>query len=158
MTPINLLRCVIRPALRIMGARYGSREAEVMLVAIALQESRLQHRVQVGGPAHGYWQFESGGGVKGVLGHPSSSQLARSICYELNYNADQPTIYAKIVDNDLLACVIARLLLYTDPKPLPAIGDANGAWEYYKRNWRPGKPHPETWAANYAQAMNTNDQ
>lgn len=126
-----------------------------MLLAIALQESRIQHRVQVGGPAHGYWQFESGGGVKGVLAHPSSSQLARSICYELNYNADQPTIYAKITDNDLLACVFARLLLFTDPKPLPSLGDQNGAWEYYRRNWRPGKPHPQTWPGRYAEAMGT---
>ncbi len=36
--------------------------------------------------------------------------------------------------------VFARLLLWTDAKPLPAIGDEQGAWDYYLRNWRPGKP------------------
>lgn len=152
MTPSNLLNLVIRPSLRLMGPRFQSREAEVMLVAIALQESRIQHRVQVGGPAHGFWQFESGGGVKGVLTHPSSAQTARAMCSELNFNADQATVYAKIVDNDMLACVIARLLLFTDPKPLPAVSDMNGSWAYYKRNWRPGRPHPETWAGFHAQA------
>ena len=28
-----------------------------------------------------------------------------------------------------------------------AVDDADGAWECYLRTWRPGKPHPETWAA-----------
>ena len=45
------------------------------------------------------------------------------------------------------------LLLWTDPRPLPRIGEVQAAWDYYIRNWRPGKPHPKSWAPLYAQAM-----
>ena len=47
----------------------------------------------------------------------------------------------------------ARLLLWTDPAPLPALGAAVRAWAYYRRNWRPGKPHPETWPEMYQNAL-----
>jgi len=53
----------------------------------------------------------------------------------------------------VLAAGVARLLLWTDPKALPAIGDADAGWSLYLRTWRPGKPHPKTWPALYAQAM-----
>ena len=46
-----------------------------------------------------------------------------------------------------------RLLLLTDPKPLPVIGDTDGSWEYYLRNWRPGKPHRHTWDDLYGKAF-----
>ncbi len=53
----------------------------------------------------------------------------------------------------MLAAAFARLLLLTDAKPLPQIGDVQGAWAYYVRNWRPGKPHPDTWPGLYKQAQ-----
>ena len=36
---------------------------------------------------------------------------------------------------------------------LPALGQAQEAWDLYARVWRPGKPHPQTWEAIYAQAL-----
>ena len=47
----------------------------------------------------------------------------------------------------------ARLLLFTDPKRLPEVGDAKGAWNLYIRTWRPGKPHRGTWNDLYDQAV-----
>ncbi len=55
----------------------------------------------------------------------------------------------------MLACAFARLLLFTDPRPLPALGNPQAAWDYYVRNWRPGKPHRDTWDALYAKALAT---
>jgi hypothetical protein len=49
----------------------------------------------------------------------------------------------------VFAATMARLLLFTDAEPLPRLGDADGSWNYYLRNWRPGKPHPKTWRALY---------
>ncbi len=54
---------------------------------------------------------------------------------------------------DVLAASVARLLLWTDPKRLPVIGDASGAWDLYLRTWRPDKPHPRTWAGLYSRAV-----
>lgn len=134
--------------------RFDSPEARVMLYAIGLQESRFKHRRQVGGPARGFWQFERGGGVVGVLNHASSRVPAYAVSALRGLpNVNSQQAYAALEHDDMLACAFARLLLYTDPRPLPRIGDADGAWGYYIDNWRPGKPHRATWNALYAQAQ-----
>lgn len=117
--------------------------SRLMLHAIGLQESRFEHRAQVlngggKGPARGFWQFERGGGVKGVMNHPASQSHAKKVCAERGVPFAQMSIWTALESDDILACAFARLLLLTDPKPLPAIDDAEGAWEYYVRNWRPG--------------------
>lgn len=128
-----------------------------MLLAIGLQESRLTYRRQLGGPARGLWQFERGtletrGGVEGVLTHPASSHYLIAICMACDLRPVSAAIHEQLEHDDILACVVARLLLWTDPAPLPATHDADGAWAYYLRGWRPGKPHPETWRQLHARA------
>lgn len=152
MTPQQLNILVLKPTLSWMGNLYDSKEARIMLIAIALQESGLLHRIQVGGPAHGLWQFERAGGVRGVMNHLKTMQTAENIAKALIYNDSETDVYTAIVDNDILACVFARLYLYTDPKPLPST--AAEGWLYYKRTWRPGKPHPETWEKHWNTATN----
>jgi hypothetical protein len=45
----------------------------------------------------------------------------------------------------VLAAIFARLLLFSDPAPLPA--DMGEAYALYRRTWRPGKPQrPEQWS------------
>lgn len=127
--------------------------ARVLVMAIAGQESEWEHRRQIGGPARSYWQFEQWGAVNGVLSHPASSDRARKVCAALDIPSDVPTVYEAMAWNDRLAVTMARLLLWTDPAPLPGIGSQQAAWDYYLRTWRPGKPHPETWPERYATAM-----
>ncbi|WP_434213380.1 hypothetical protein [[Pseudomonas] boreopolis] len=126
--------------------------ARVLLMAIGLQESGFRVRRQRGGPARGLWQFERDGGVRGVLRHPSSRGLARQFCAEAGVAADAQDCYDALAANDVLACQFARLLLYTDPAPLPRLGASQQAWEYYLRNWRPGRPRPDSWPDHYARA------
>src|SRR5690606_35531315 len=59
----------IWPAYALLPSRMDSDRATVMLLAIGLQESRFEHRRQIKGPARGFWQFERGGGVRGVMTH-----------------------------------------------------------------------------------------
>lgn len=127
--------------------------ALVMLMAIAGQESAWAHRKQIGGPARSYWQFERGGGVTGVLGHPATKDAIAKACKALDIPLDAAAVYEAMAWNDTLAACMARLLLYSDPRALPAVGDESAAWGYYIRNWRPGKPHPQTWPARYAAAL-----
>lgn len=139
---------------RALEGRFRSARADVQLLAIGLQESKFKYRRQMGnGPAKGLWQFERGGGCAGVLRHPSSKSYMEHACREHGVAPTAAGLWNALETDDLLACKAARLLLWTDPSPLPALGDVWGAWEYYKRNWRPGKPHPEFWAANYAAAL-----
>lgn len=123
-----------------------------MLYAIGMQESRFQHRKQIGGPARGMWQFEQGGGVRGVLNHAATKPLIEPILARLQYDTFPATSYNAIADNDILACVFARLLLWTIPGPLPTRGQAQEGYEYYIQGWRPGRPHRQTWDAFYAEA------
>lgn len=146
-------RNAIDEALLLLPAKMDSKQARVMLLAIGLQESRFEHRRQIGGPARGFWQFEKGGGVKGVLTHPTSKDHAIAVCDDREVAATPDQVYQSLEFDDVLAAAFARLLLFTDPYPLPKLGDAEYAWDYYLRTWRPGKPHHEAWAALYVKAM-----
>lgn len=131
--------------------------ARVMLLAIGLQESRFTHRAQVvngggKGPARGLWQFERGGGCAGVVRHNASRYWAASVCKARGVAFDPLAIWRALETDDVLAAAAARLLLFTDPKRLPAVGDSQGAWDLYIRVWRPGKPHRHTWNGLYDEA------
>ena len=139
--------------------------AFAMLYAIGMQESRFVHRDQVVagkapgqvGPATGFWQFERGGGVAGVMQHQTSAETARKAAAAAGVPFDRDAIWRHLATpaGDRLAATFARLLLFTDPHALPpATADAEEeAWQYYLRCWRPGKPHRETWAAYWRQGI-----
>lgn len=139
----------------IIGEHFDTPSARAMLWAIGRQESRFEHRRQIGGPARGFWQFEKGGGVKGVLTHAASKHHAAALCKERGVDATTAAVYPALEKDDILAAGFARLLLFTDPAPLPAprAGLAQDAWAYYKRNWRPGKPHRQTWDGFWKEAV-----
>lgn len=151
MKPAHFHDYVLEPALEYMSTlgerRYNSLEARRLLMAIAWQESRITERAQIGGPARGFFQFESGGGLAGVVSHPSTQPTAVVLFKDLCI--PYPQRFLAIELNDTLACCFARLLLYTDPRPLPkgqpAYALEEQGWQYYLRNWRPGKPHRATW-------------
>lgn len=142
----------IAPALALLPARMTSPEAEVMMIAIGLQESGLVHRRQIGGPARGLLQFETGG-VRGVLQHEASRKHALRVCAARGVEPTTAAVYARLEHDDVLAMAIGRLLLWTDPKPLPELGKVEEAWQLYLRTWRPGKPHRNRWDACYAAAL-----
>ena len=143
----------ITPAIELLPSRMTSSEAKVMLLAVGLQESRLTHRRQIGGPARGLWQFEHGGGVAGVLRHPASREHAVRVCDARGVAPTPGAVYQQLEHDDILAAAFARLLLWTDPARLPAVGEVGASWDLYLRTWRPGKPHRHTWDVLYAQAM-----
>lgn len=154
----QIVETAVDPALALLPAAMDSPAARCMLLAIGLQESRFVHRRQIGGPARGFWQFEKGtrasrGGVWGVYLHPASKDRLAALCKARSVACDPDAIYAALEYDDILAAGVARLLLWTDPKALPRIGDADAAWSLYLRTWRPGKPHPQTWLGLYAQAV-----
>lgn len=135
-----------------------------MLLTIGLQESEFKHRRQMGnGPARGFWQFEKMGGVAGVLQHRTTATLAMEICRARGVAVTAGDVHAALEHDDVLAAAFARLLLWTDPKALPSLNDAEGAWQLYLRTWRPGAYTRGTaeqkaalrkkWGVYYAQAM-----
>lgn len=150
---LDIIGTIIEPASKLLPSM-DSPKARIMLLAIGYQESRFEHRRQIGGPARGFFQFEQGGGVRGVLTHKASAYDAAKICHARGVGSSTKEVYERLEHDDILACCFARLLLWTDHRPLPMIGDVEGSWDYYERNWRPGKPHPDTWGDMYQRAHN----
>ncbi|MFV3415340.1 hypothetical protein ACNFH8_24000 [Pseudomonas sp. NY15436] len=160
-------RSIIEPALLLLPAKMESPQAVVMLLAIGLQESRFTYRRQMGnGPAKSFWQAEQGGGmVTGLLRYRVQDirDLATGLCAVRGVVPAAPEVWNAIEHDDVLAAGLARLLLYTDPARLPALGDETGAWDLYLRTWRPGAYERgnagqrsalrQKWAKNYAAAL-----
>jgi hypothetical protein len=155
MSPLRLLNLGIAPALAEL-ARCGipdTLDARRFILAIALQESGLKHRRQLAagaaeaGPAASFWQFEPGGGCKGVLNHYLVAQTMRNLCIEFNVDPTPQGLWDAMRYHDVIAAIAARLLIYTLPSKL-ATTAADG-WSQYTAAWRPGKPRPETWGSNW---------
>lgn len=142
-------KTAIDQAFQLLPVKMDSPLARVILAAIGFQESGYQVRIQYGnGPARSYWQFEKGG-IKGVMLHKASARLAMEICEKRGVDFNSELIWKAMETDDVLGAAFARLLMYTDPKPLP--DNQVDAWEMYaKRLWRPGKPHPDKWPASWA--------
>lgn len=142
---------IISLALKELPGKMDSDPARIMLMAIGLQESRFAYRRQMGnGPARGFWQFEAGGGVRGVMEHSASRQYAYDALAARGLAPVIRTAWAELEHDDVLAAIFARLLLWTDRHALPH--NWQGGWDCYIRNWRPGKPHPGTWREHYESA------
>lgn len=157
MKPELFLPTVVRPGLLALAAATTpavvSREAEVLLTAIAAQESALRHRQQLGGPARGFWQFEKMGGLNGVLEHHRTGPMAVAFVESVGLKAELPLLWDQLPYSELLQAGLARLLLWSDNPPLPRIGEKDAAWATYLRIWRPGKPHRGRWDAAYDGAV-----
>ena len=153
---------ILTPALKLLPEKMDKPEARAQLLAIGLQESMFMHRYQivagkpgVKGPARGLWQFERGGGVRGVLTHKASAALAKEIQLHLGRGVGIDAAFEALEKDDVFAAVFARLLLYTDPYSLPELGQKQRSWNLYERVWRPGRPHRDKWDDNYDKALSS---
>lgn len=157
---IDLVARFVIPATFALMPSIASKEAAILLLAIGLQESRFQHRHQLGGPARGFWQFERGG-LRGVLRHRVTALPAQRFAHQLGYpllssdgtDDDLDYLHQALEHNDILACGFARLLLYTLPDALPGPNEPDRAWTHYLAAWRPGRPHRSTWDALHGAAV-----
>jgi hypothetical protein len=151
----TVLADAINPALEMLPAKLTSDQARTMLLAIGRQESGFAARRQRNdGPARGFWQFERNG-VLGVMHHSTTGAMAFEFIDRCGVEYGSTHVLDALETDDVLAAGIARLYLWTDPRPLPAIGDVTGAWDLYERVWRPGKPSYTRWQSAYGQAVET---
>lgn len=155
MNNFDIINHVINPGFSLLPPALISTPAKAMLIAIGLQESRFISRMQIGGPARSYFQFESGGGVKGVLSHQYTKPIIEAILQRLDIPDDRVEIFEAMAWNDSLATVFARLLLWTVPEDLPGEGEHDESWRQYVTTWRPGKPRRDSWNVFYDQAWST---
>jgi len=123
-----------------------------MLLAIALQESRLEARRQhAGGPARGFHQFERNG-IRALLKNPDTQAHLRRVAQTLTVLPNVPAIHRAVEFQDVLGCCCARLLLWALPYRLPLRDQEDEAWNQYRTAWQPGKPRRADWPENFARA------
>lgn len=151
MTPRDFIAVAVTPALSLLPERMDSPAARAMIVAIALVESDLEHRRQKNGPARSYVQFEQAG-VAGVLMHPTTADLANAALSRMDYPGAVAAIHTAMEFDAVLACVFARLLLWTIPVRLPQPTETELSFKQYAASWRPGKPKPDRWPERYQRA------
>lgn len=139
-----------------LPAKMESDQARLMMLTIQKQEDPEEHRYQLvkrtpttlpanivsdnwaKGPARGLWQFEQGGGVRGVLEHHSTKSLAVEVCKRYGVLPSPGACWRAMEGNDEFAACFARMLLWTDTSALPEVHDVEGAMALYLRTWRPG--------------------
>ena len=144
-----VLRHAINPALAELRPLPAPDLARHIMVTIAGIESACLHRRQIPvAHAKGLWQFERGGGVAGVLQHRATrghivGPLERRGLPAPDQSGAALAAWNALEHDDVLAAIFARLLLLSDPAPLPSNPDA--AASLYLRTWRPGKPHINQW-------------
>ena len=138
----------VNESYKLLPLKMDSPYARINQAAIGQQESGYLVRRQYGnGPATGWWQFEEGGGVKGVMEHKATSEIARSVCHARGVPFVRRTVWEALETDDVLAAAFCRLLMWTDSGKLPTT-EAEG-WAMYARTWRPGRPHPDKWPASW---------
>lgn len=149
MTPGLLLKLVVRPVVAYLDWPQPA-EREALLVAIAMQESKLRYRRQVPrGPAQSWWQIEPPTAVDCLRRCPPVRELWRELGLGL-WLGDGPKDQGRIeglAESELGACAVAAGILRLHPGALPWIDEPEKAWRYYLAAWRPGKPRIEGWAA-----------
>lgn len=142
--------------LHIMPPQMNTIRARLMMLAIQKQEDPEERRYQVvrrvagtlpenivgpktaKGPARGLWQFEAGGGVKGVLNHDITSGMAKAVCNHFNVHPAPTAVWQALEGSDVLAACFARLLLWSEPGKLPQANQPEEAFSLYLKAWRPG--------------------
>jgi hypothetical protein len=146
-------RFIVPATYSLLPGEMASKQATAMLLAIGLQESGFRHRYQIPvAHARGFWQFEEAG-LHGVLHHPATAEHVSRFGLSLGYRTvTVGTLHPAIQHNDVLACGLARLLLWTLPDALPGPDDLEEGLRQYLSAWRPGKPRPEEWPGNYRRA------
>lgn len=149
-------RLILEPMFTMLPPHMDTPAARAMLLAIGLQECNFSLRKQIKGPARGYWQFE--GHDKSALAGLLKIPAVRETCMRLDYAPKLPEIYQALEDNDLLAAYLARQLLWTVPERLPSVVQVAEGYRQYTWAWRPGKPRPNDWPANYIQAWRAIDK
>ena|ERR1700723_3183061 len=112
--------------------------ARLMQLVIPGQESLWSNVPQSGGgPARDPYQQEPET-ISEILNNPASTAMAHLVATQLYLKPDEATVYAHLIVDPFLAVAFARLDLWCDPHPLPAVGDEAGALSCYVRVWRPG--------------------
>jgi len=157
MTAAEFYKLVLVPDLswfhQIVPSILETEQERVMLTAIPGQESNWENVQQAnGGIARGFYQQQQNN-LDDILNNRATDAKTIIVCARLGIQPTAAAVYAALLGATKLQVAFARLNLWCDPEPLPAVGDESAAWDTYIRCWRPGAPSRARWAEVYPQAL-----
>lgn len=136
-----------------LDPRLDSPATRLQMLATAGYESGWQFRAQYPvAIALGFWMDQQNA-VQLLLDNPMSGGFLREGAPLLCIGDTAAEIHAASQYNDAIAYLIARLLAWCDPHPVPAIGDEEGCWQAYLRAQNPGAVSRARWAEVYPQCL-----
>lgn len=156
----QFLRLVIRPALEKLPTNMQGHVSEQLLLGTAAVESRLgTYLHQVGGPALGVFQVEPATHLDLYQNYLAfRPQLRRAMLYtahrdcadgELN-KVHFHKLHDELITNLIYSAMVARLVYYRAPEPLPGSEDPYELGEYWKRHYNTS--HGKGTVAKFLQA------
>ncbi len=127
----GVLYGVIKPALKALGDRYHSPEAEMLLLGTAATESAFKHVRQIGGPALSFFQIEprvARDMMDRYLPHRQPEAYRAMID-----QAKGRDLKELLVEDQIFAAMMCRMIYWSKPDAMPdtLLGQA-GYWkEHY---------------------------
>lgn len=152
MNPTRTMKFIIH-VLDWMGEtkpQLNSIDAGRMILASAIQESGLEHRHQIGGPAHGLAQEEPIGAAEAL--RIDNEVLNTRFLEALGLPQDRDKLHRALEWSEWGMVVSARLKLWPLPDRLPRQHEQDEAWKQYIAAWKPGKPWPHKWEHSWITA------
>ena len=150
MTPAEFSTRILAPA-ALAFPFHDTPQSRALLMAVAGVESAWTSRWQEPvAYARGFWMCQQNC-LNDLLAHPASGPLLRQFATDMEIPAGG--MFEALAWHDGWAYACGRALLLTDRAVLPAVSDTDGASEYYRRNWRPGRYDPVRFATRYAEAL-----
>lgn len=143
---------IIIPALSLFDPYLASKDAIVLLLIIGYVESGYATRLQVNGPAKGFWQCEIES-VVNLFNETFFVQTLPTLASHFNVECNALSFFDQLPENDQLACCVARMNLETNPLQLPPAGAVLDSYQYYLNTWRPGKPSKTRWINSYKRVI-----
>lgn len=150
LNPFQFRDRVIRLVLHILGPKFESEAAVNLLVGTAIQETNLDHLVQVSGPALGFYQIEPKtyddlmlnyffrGMPWEILSQQNAERRMRREMY-LNlvtgFESSFPPKIKQLEGDMYYQTAVARFIYWRIPHSLPAANDLPGLAAYWKQYW-----------------------
>lgn len=160
MTPEEFYHTVLTPALnkieKFAPDMPRSRALEVLMTSISGVEANWTDRAQSpSGMAHGLFQMQQND-IEDIMANPASRAIFEQGMEEWGIKTPTAEHLFGILasaEGDSMAVFLARLNLWCDPHPIPAVDVEQEMYAYYLDTWRPGVKPPARFAWAYGQAL-----
>lgn len=162
----QFLDLVVKPALWNLPSNMQGHVAECLLMGTAAQESHLcEYIAQLNGPALGPFQIEPATHKDLYVNYLAfRPELRRALLHQAHRDCSDPNLervdydrlHDELITNLIYSAMVARLVYYRKPDPLPGSTDPHSLGEFWKEHYNTwqGKGTVDEFVSNYKRLVN----